>query len=894
MQILDDAVQEADEYFFLTLKAPAGAVLGSRTHMVTIRDDDSVPGISVTPIVISTEGTGTTTQLMFKVRLSARGGQNVSVDYKTRDGTATAGLDYEPKSGTLIFMPDMVEQTVGVTVYGDATPEPDEFLFLDFSNPVNALLFPSSHSAKGIIIDDDARKIAFTSDRDGNREIYVMNEDGSGQIDLSNSPADDSSPTWSPDGTKIAFTSTRDGVSQIYVMNADGTQQTNCTKSAVPVASPAWSPSGNRILFTRYGNTDPADSDLYAMDIADCYVSPSPAPVPLATDHPDREEQAAWSPYGGIIYVHSTPGSDRQLFTMSSDGSGKAPFPLNFLPVNTVEPAWSSDGQRISFTGVWGPAYQVYTVNTDGSHLTQLTPTISNSFSSSFSGDGSKIVFATTRDGNAEIYVMNAVRNAAQVNLTHHSANDTEPAWQPLPPLTPAGQPPLITAHPSSQTVRSGQAVMLAVSASGTGPLQYQWYKGPSGDDSKLILGANASTYWTPQLTSFASYWARVSNVYGSDDSSAALISLGVPPAIVTQPRSRTILPGQRATITVAATGTSPLTYQWYQGQPGVTTAPIAGATASNYTTSALSTTATYWVRVSNQYGPDADSAAATITVGTYSSGKIAFTTRRDGNSEIYSMNPDGSGLTNLSNNPAEDSTPAWSPDGARIAFTSSRPKSAQIFVMNADGTQQKSCTPSTVGAAFPAWSPDGTKILFSQYRRTLIDPPDGIYVMNAAECGFPSPAAMPLVVLGGPDLIGKAAWSPDGASIVYVRTTFSGEERLFVRSVTDNDPSLPGTPLPNIFPINASNPKWSAVGRTIAFTGYVPGNQTQIYVIAADGTGGATPLTTPANYDGVTPVFSPEGNKIAFATIRDGNSEIYVMNADGYAANEHHSSRGG
>ncbi len=68
-------------------------------------------------------------------------------------------------------------------------------------------------------------KIAFTSDRDGNYEIYVLNADGSEQTRITNNTASDSDPAWSPHGTKIAFTSDRDGNYEIYVMNADGSGQ---------------------------------------------------------------------------------------------------------------------------------------------------------------------------------------------------------------------------------------------------------------------------------------------------------------------------------------------------------------------------------------------------------------------------------------------------------------------------------------------------------------------------------------------------------------------------------------------------------------------------------------------------------------------------------------------
>ena len=62
----------------------------------------------------------------------------------------------------------------------------------------------------------DGAKIAFSSNRDGNREVYVMSADGSNQINLTNSPNDDNNPSWSPDGTRIAFISNRDGNNEVY------------------------------------------------------------------------------------------------------------------------------------------------------------------------------------------------------------------------------------------------------------------------------------------------------------------------------------------------------------------------------------------------------------------------------------------------------------------------------------------------------------------------------------------------------------------------------------------------------------------------------------------------------------------------------------------------------
>ena len=87
-----------------------------------------------------------------------------------------------------------------------------------------------------------AGRIAFVSERDGNREIYVMNADGSGLARLTDNPADDFTPDGPLDGAHIAFTSSRDGNWEIYVMNADGSGQTRLTNNPAADGVPAWAP----------------------------------------------------------------------------------------------------------------------------------------------------------------------------------------------------------------------------------------------------------------------------------------------------------------------------------------------------------------------------------------------------------------------------------------------------------------------------------------------------------------------------------------------------------------------------------------------------------------------------------------------------------------------------
>jgi PKD repeat protein/GH25 family lysozyme M1 (1,4-beta-N-acetylmuramidase) len=172
-----------------------------------------------------------------------------------------------------------------------------------------------------------------------------------------------------------------------------------------------------------------------------------------------------------------------------------------------------------------------------------------------------------------------------------------------------------ISTQPQSQTITSGQAATLTAGASGTSPFTYQWYQGTSGSTSSPV-GSNSSVYTTPALTATTSYWVRVTNACGSMDSATATITVSsscAAPSISTQPQSQTITSGQTATLTVGASGTSPFTYQWYQGTSGSTSNPV-GSNSSSYATPALTATTSYWVRVTNACG-SANSATATITV---------------------------------------------------------------------------------------------------------------------------------------------------------------------------------------------------------------------------------------------------------------------------------------
>ena len=180
-------------------------------------------------------------------------------------------------------------------------------------------LLPTNQLSAFATFPGEAGKIAFHR----NGEIYVMNADGSEQTNISNNPAFDGYPHWSPDGKKIAFMTSRDGINyEIYVMNADGTSQTRLTNNADLDAEPSWSPDGTKIAFR--SDRDNHNYQIYVMN-ADGSEQTNISNNPAVHDNPDWGPATATEPE-----EDTTP-------------------PVITVPEDIAEEATSPDGAEVSF-----------------------------------------------------------------------------------------------------------------------------------------------------------------------------------------------------------------------------------------------------------------------------------------------------------------------------------------------------------------------------------------------------------------------------------------------------------------------------------------------------------------------------------------------------------------
>ena len=166
------------------------------------------------------------------------------MNYLGADGKTAAGAGNPPIMVTVGGQQFLVPMIVPLTDY---QPAPD----LRPSGADVPTAIEIAPTATQVVLGVVKGRIAFQSNRDGNNEIYVMNGDSSGLTNLTNNPADDIGPVWSPDGKKIVFTSDRDGNAEIYIMNADGSHQTRFTNNPATVMATTRSTSRARMAVTK-------------------------------------------------------------------------------------------------------------------------------------------------------------------------------------------------------------------------------------------------------------------------------------------------------------------------------------------------------------------------------------------------------------------------------------------------------------------------------------------------------------------------------------------------------------------------------------------------------------------------------------------------------------------
>ena len=546
-------------------------------------------------------------------------------------------------------------------------------LFIADADGANArpLLVPNDYDNFNASFSASGDWVVFTSDRSGSADIYRVHSDGSGLERLTDNPAFDDQGVLSPDGSSLAFVSTRDGRANIWLLDLGRRTLQNLTEGSSGDFRPSWSPDGTRIAFS---------SDRDSPRTPQSTPGSAPFFIPLRTQ----------------VYVMARDGTDLQRLSSAADSAGG--------------PSWSPDGKKVVY----------YERTATGSQIVSID--VANGSRGTF-GDG-------VGAKSAPRWVANAgVMWASQAPFSSPAGMPGQP---PVGIERAAGVPGARGAFRSPSWSPDGKRLVFDRYLGAWPPYGYTWSRdsryrvlrtgifpsysprgdrlvendGPAGaaHNSILIVSSNGSSavlFNDPMRNSLAPRWSPqgdqivfaigefLQTLAGRENLTSHLALIPVSGGAVLE------LPaaGEHVGFPSWSPDATKVVYANFErAQRGLRIFDLKTQRVTQLTT-----------------GPD------TFPAWSPHGDRIAFTSNRDGDYEIYTVRPGGGGLARLTSSPGNDAHPAWSQDAEWIAFASNRTgfkdetdgmSDGEIFVMRADGSDVRQLTENASEDGTPAWRP--------------------------------------------------------------------------------------------------------------------------------------------------------------------------------------------
>lgn len=295
--------------------------------------------------------------------------------------------------------------------------------------------------------------VAYSLRENGQLDLWAVPITSRTPIRLTNDPADERDPVWSPDGRQLAYASNRDGNWNIYTFDFETQQTRTLTVGLNYEGAPSWSPDGSWIVYETYQN---GNMDIYALPVTDQNAS-----VSVITSDPAGDFRPAWSPDGRQIAFVSWRSGNGDIFIVSLDAIDQ-PFNLtSTFSLDEDYPAWSPDGQYLAYSAVEGGIEKVF-VKTVAEPNTppQL---IGRGRAPAWSPDGTALIAAVDVEGATDLTVYPFGGSDAVPQIYRVPPRANHPSWasQPLPSalVNAGGLPPGTTELYVETTLRSADGL---------------------------------------------------------------------------------------------------------------------------------------------------------------------------------------------------------------------------------------------------------------------------------------------------------------------------------------------------------------------------------------------------------------------------------------------------
>lgn len=582
-------------------------------------------------------------------------------------------------------------------------------------------------------------EILFASDRDGDFEIYAMDENGGNLRQLTFNAAVDDRPARSADGLRIAWQSDEDGGGNydIWVMEADGSNPRAVTTSPADDTQPAWSPDGSQIAFisTRNGQS----TALHVMSADGSNVRQVSSTVEEAVDG-----GPVWSPDGQKIAYFSDKSGGREVYLLDLNTDSEQRLTTN--EVYDGEPDWDPNN-RLVFASIRDPQgdeksdiylTEVALGNADRQNATQLSQDPSTDDDPSFSPDGRKVAFTSGRSGNPDIWVMSDSGGELRP-LTNHPGIDQSPDWGWGATITASGDP-----STTSSTFATPLPAPVNVASAGPGDTQIAFASDRDGDFEIFVMdgdGMNPRQLTFNTATDDMPAWSMDGRRLAWESDEAGTFDIYVMNADGSDPRRISDSNANDWGPAWSPDGSQIAFFSDRDGDMELWLMSAEGGVATQLTSNSEA------VDRSPSWSPDGQqllyysdktggreiflldlatgSERQLTDNGVYdgqpdwslTGTQIVFAATRsragNGEPEIYialASAPDlnGDNATQLTDNPVLDDDPTFSPDGFQVAFESRRDGDSDIWIANIDGTGLLQLTndPATDRAPDWIWKP--------------------------------------------------------------------------------------------------------------------------------------------------------------------------------------------